>query len=323
MKTTKAAIIIGITTVMTAILLYPTCENSTDIREDCKPVIKNSDTSIKNISYDDNTIYIKTAKVYILYREERSKVRDKNSRLMKTLNDMVVQDAKDNDTLRENANVDGNTPMGSMLKYGSETAKEYVKMYMLRPEIAKAHAEGDIHIHDMDFYPTGTTTCSQIDLTKLFENGFSTGHGFLRKPNSIASYAALTAIAIQANQNDQHGGQSIPNLDRMLTPGIMCSFKKNIKNNLVSSLTIIEDMDTDDAEKKASELISEIEKTIEFKLKNKLNIISFINKSGVCIYRPHCHSCTGILPHLAADCPRALPGKKRACLKPLTRQAPH
>jgi len=225
--------------------------------------------------------YIKTAKVYILYREERSRVRDKNSRLMKTLNDMVIQDAKDNDTLRENANVDGNTPMGSMLKYGSETAKEYVKMYMLRPEIAKAHADGDIHIHDMDFYPTGTTTCSQIDLTKLFENGFSTGHGFLRKPNSIASYAALTAIAIQANQNDQHGGQSIPNLDRMLTPGIICSFKKNIKNNLISSLTIIEEMDTDDAEKKANELISEIEKTIEFKFENKVSIISFINKSGV------------------------------------------
>lgn len=148
--------------------------------------------------------YVKTAKAYILYREDRSRVRDKNSRLMKTLNDMVIQDAKDNDTLRENANVDGNTPMGSMLKFGSETSKEYVKMYMLKPEIAKAHAEGDIHIHDMDFYPTGTTTCSQIDLTKLFENGFSTGHGFLRKPNSIASYAALTAIAIQANQNDQH-----------------------------------------------------------------------------------------------------------------------
>lgn len=225
--------------------------------------------------------YVSTAKAYILYREDRSRVRDKNSRLMKTLNDMVIQDAKDNDTLRENANVDGNTPMGSMLKFGSETSKEYVKMYMLKPEIAKAHAEGDIHIHDMDFYPTGTTTCSQIDLTKLFENGFSTGHGFLRKPNSIASYAALTAIAIQANQNDQHGGQSIPNLDRMLAPGIMCSFKKNIKNNIISSLTIVEDMDVEKASEKATSIISEMEKLFEIKFENKINIISFINKSGI------------------------------------------
>jgi ribonucleoside-triphosphate reductase len=219
--------------------------------------------------------YAKTAKAYILYREERSKIRDKNSRLMKNLNDMVIQDAKDNDTLRENANVDGNTPMGSMLKFGSETAKEYVKMYMLKPEIAKAHADGDIHIHDMDFYPTGTTTCSQIDLTKLFENGFSTGHGFLRKPNSIGSYAALTAIAIQANQNDQHGGQSIPNLDRMLAPGICCSFKKNLTENISSVMNFVYN-DTDAAEK-AKEVITEI--NTELYIANKEKIIEKISES--------------------------------------------
>ena len=221
--------------------------------------------------------YVKTAKAYILYREDRSRVRDKNSRLMKTLNDMVIQDAKDNDTLRENANVDGNTPMGSMLKFGSETAKEYVKMYMLKPEIAKAHAEGDIHIHDMDFYPTGTTTCSQIDLTKLFENGFSTGHGFLRKPNSIASYAALTAIAIQANQNDQHGGQSIPNLDRMLAPGIDCSFKKNLKENINATLNFV--YNDSEADEKAAEIASISFDGLEIKFENKDEIISRISNA--------------------------------------------
>ena len=56
---------------------------------------------------------------------------------------------------------------------------------------------------DLDFYSL-TETCCQIDLEKLFKNGFNTGHGYLREPESIRSYGALTAIALQSNQNDQH-----------------------------------------------------------------------------------------------------------------------
>ena len=103
--------------------------------------------------------------------------------------------------------------MGTMLHYGSTVSKEFAKAYLMKPKFAAAHDSGDIHIHDMDFLPMGTTTCMQIDLNKLFKNGFSTGHGYLRTPNSIMSYAALAAIAIQSNQNEQHGGQSIPAFD--------------------------------------------------------------------------------------------------------------
>lgn len=107
--------------------------------------------------------------------------------------------------------------MGSMLKYGSEGAKQFYEMFVLHPEHAQAHREGDIHIHDLDFY-TLTTTCCQIDLLQLFAGGFSTGHGVLREPKHISSYAALACIAIQSNQNDQHGGQSIVNFDYGLAP---------------------------------------------------------------------------------------------------------
>lgn len=100
-----------------------------------------------------------------------------NTRLMKVYEDLTFQSAKDNDLKRENANIDGDTAMGTMLKYGSVGAKEFNEMYVLAPEHSKAHQEGDIHIHDLDFY-TLTTTCTQIDLTKLFDKGFSTGHGF-------------------------------------------------------------------------------------------------------------------------------------------------
>ena len=148
--------------------------------------------------------HARTAKEYILYRAERTRVREMNTRLMKTLEDLTFKDAEDNDVKRENANIDGDTAMGTMLKYGSESAKQFYEMYVLNPKHAKAHREGDIHIHDLDFL-TLTTTCCQIDIIKLFKDGFSTGHGFLREPNDIQSYSALACIAIQSNQNDQHG----------------------------------------------------------------------------------------------------------------------
>lgn len=165
------------------------------------------------------------AKAYILYRANRTRAREAGTSLMKTIDEITNIDARISDMKRDNANIDGNTAMGSMLQIGAAGAKAYNEMYLLRPEHAKAYREGDIHIHDFDFYSL-TTTCCQIDIIKLFKGGFSTGHGYLREPNSIASYAALAAIAIQSNQNDQHGGQSIPNFDYGMAEGVAKSYRK-------------------------------------------------------------------------------------------------
>lgn len=167
------------------------------------------------------------AKAYILYRSNRAKVREMKTSLMHTLKDITYSDASDSDLKRENANIDGNTPMGTMLKYGAESAKHFNEMCVLEPDIAKAHHDGDIHIHDFDFY-TLTTTCTQIEIRKLFKNGFNTGHGFLREPNNIQSYAALACIAIQSNQNDQHGGQAICDFDYGMALGVKKSFIKEL-----------------------------------------------------------------------------------------------
>ncbi len=183
------------------------------------------------------TGHASTAKAYILYRAERSRLRDLNSDVMKTIEQLTFQDAKDSDVKRENANVNADTAMGTMLKYGSETAKKFYQMYVLEPEHSKAHSDGDIHIHDLDFF-TLTTTCCQIDLIKLFKDGFSTGEGFLREPNSIGSYSALAAIAIQSNQNDQHGGQSIPNFEYAMALGVKKTYKKNYQKNLAKALEL-------------------------------------------------------------------------------------
>ena len=186
------------------------------------------------------------AKNYILYRSERTRKREKNTKLMKIYRDLTFKSAKDNDIKRENANIDGDTAMGTMLKYGSEGAKQFYEMYMLNPKHAKAHREGDIHIHDLDFL-TLTTTCCQIDIDKLFTNGFSTGHGFLREPNDIASYSALSCIAIQSNQNDQHGGQSIPNFDYAMAKGVAKTYKRIYRQNLERALEIITDSENCDS----------------------------------------------------------------------------
>lgn len=167
------------------------------------------------------------AKVYAMYRNERSKQREIRGSLMKALEQLTFQD--EGSVKRENANIDGNTAMGMMLQYGSQASKRFAAHFLLRPEHAELHDSGAIHIHDLDFYAMGTLTCCQIDLVKLFENGFSTGQGSLREPQDIQSYAALAAIAIQSNQNDQHGGQSIPAFDVAMALGVRKTFRTIIR----------------------------------------------------------------------------------------------
>lgn len=134
----------------------------------------------------------------------------------------------DSNLKRDNANINGDTAMGAMLQYGANTAKEYYLDTMIDPDIAKMHREGYIHIHDLDFYGW-TTTCTQIELRKLFKGGFDTGHGHLREPKSIGSYAALAAIAIQSNQNDQHGGQSIVDFDYAMGDGVRLTYERYLR----------------------------------------------------------------------------------------------
>ena len=191
---------------------------------------------LKNKKYDD--VYESTKN----YRERRNQSRllfveeKKMHKFLKTLESLGLKSAHEEDAKREIANVDGDTAMGTMLQYGSTVSKEFAKSYLIKKKFADAHDSGDIHIHDLDFMPMGTTTCLQIDLNKLFKNGFSTGHGFIREPNDIMSYSALAAIAIQANQNDQHGGQAIPALDYYLAPGVLKTYKKQLKQTMYDLL---------------------------------------------------------------------------------------
>lgn len=195
------------------------------------------------------TGHAKTSEEYIVYRTERSRIRNSKSRLMQSIEEITFEDADNADIKRENANINGNTAMGTMLQYGSTVSKEFCKTHVLKPEHSFAHDNGDIHIHDMDFLNMGTLTCCQIDVKKLFKGGFSTGHGFLREPNDIISYSALAAIAIQSNQNDQHGGQSIPYFDYGLAEGVYKTFKTYYISNISKALKLFNNIEDNDSVK--------------------------------------------------------------------------
>jgi len=218
-------------------LYVPTVEQVQDIVEKC--LIESG--------------HAKTAKSYILYRNEHALNRQLNMDLINKFQEIAFSSDMESDMKRENANIDSNTAMGTMLKFGSESAKEFYQLRLMDKRFSDAHKNGEIHIHDMDFYAF-TTTCTQIDLVKLFKGGFSTGHGTIREPNSIASYAALACIAIQSNQNEQHGGQSVPFFDFAMAPGVSKTYEKLVKDNLAKAMDV--HANVFDSEKIADEVCS-------------------------------------------------------------------
>ena len=224
----------------TALEIAKIVEKNLEKKQSALPTVELVQDTVEEVLIEQG--FVRVAKAYILYRVNRTRERDMRSRLMKTFEEITFSESKNSDLKRENANVNADAPMGTMLKYGTEAAKQFNEMFVLKPKHARAHANGDIHIHDMDFL-TLTTTCCQIDIKRLFENGFSTGHGVLRSPNSISVYAALACIAIQSNQNDQHGGQAIPNFDYGMAPGVAKSYIKHFYHNLAKAISLLENMD--------------------------------------------------------------------------------
>jgi len=241
--------------------------------------------------------YVNTAKAYILYRAEHAKIRQSEGDLMEIYTELTFKNAKDADIKRENANIDADTAMGTMLKYGSEGSKYFIDNYILPKDIAAAHINGDIHIHDKDFYML-TETCCQIDLLKLFKNGFSTGHGYLREPNGIQSYSALACIAIQANQNEMHGGQSIPNFDYSMAPGVHKTFRRQYYKALAAFFAIRFDMARSDAEALADAIRSEIDLDVRMGEEERFG-------SALAAYLPKHQEDNGFQPISAAETQKA------------------
>ncbi len=237
-----------------------------DIEANIDPTVEHTQDIIERVLIKNDLA--DCAKEYILYRKQRTDVRTYNAELTKIYRDLTSKSTADMDLKRENANIDANAPMGLMLRFGSEGSKDFVKKYVLKPEHSLAHTNGIIHIHDLDFYLL-TINCCQIGLKDLFKRGFSTGHGFLRDPQSILSASALCCIAIQSNQNDMHGGQSIPMFEYDLAPYVVKSYAKHLSSTIKLVLRL-SDFDrnpillkvSDLYEKEGSVLTDESQKTL-------------------------------------------------------------
>lgn len=164
------------------------------------------------------------------YRERRAQSRKiffdekKQHKFLKALEDLSLK------SVQEDKKTD--SPIEMMLDYGSTVSKEFAKSYLMKKKFAEAHDSGDIFIHDLNFIPIGTTTCCQIDLNKLYEDGFRAGNITIREPKDIMSYSALAVIAINQNQKEQHGCQSIPAFDYYMAKGVIQTFKKQFKQTI-------------------------------------------------------------------------------------------
>ncbi|WP_295022320.1 anaerobic ribonucleoside triphosphate reductase [uncultured Porphyromonas sp.] len=189
------------------------------------------------------------AKKYIIYREWRTVQREKRTTLKRTMDGIVS--IEKNDINLGNANMSAYTPSGQMMTFASEVTKDYAMKYLLSAPFARAHAAGDIHIHDLDYYPTKTATCVQYDLADLFERGFHTKNGSIRTPQNIQSYATLATIIFQTNQNEEHGGQAIPAFDFFMAPGVRKTFIRQLADRLLYAHSLLSGRSFSDEERKA------------------------------------------------------------------------
>ncbi|MCD8237037.1 MAG: anaerobic ribonucleoside triphosphate reductase [Prevotellaceae bacterium] len=220
--------------------------------------------------------YPDVAKKYILYREWRNTERNRKTKMKREMDGIVAIDK--NDVNLSNANMSSHTPAGQMMTFASEVTKDYTYRYLLPKRFAEAHQQGDIHIHDLDYYPTKTTTCIQYDLADLFNRGFRTKNGSIRTPQSIQSYATLATIVFQTNQNEQHGGQAIPAFDFFMAPGVLKSYRKNLVSYL-SLAASVEGTELDDESLK--NIVGEHVHSIEMKEEDKQNLQAAVRSAGV------------------------------------------
>lgn len=190
------------------------------------------------------------AKAFILYRDERNRARETKSDIVKTIKEITESDIKSSNILRDNANESGATPAGTYGKIASETNKMYNLLNNINRKYAQEHKDGHLHIHDLNQYNL-TFNCLFAPVGKLLKTGFDSGTGYLRSPKSIQTAAALTAVILQLQSNQQYGGIADDNLDFDLAPFVDISFRKNLKTELVRYLEYNpehEDIDLNDVE---------------------------------------------------------------------------
>lgn len=211
------------------------------------------------------------AKAYILYRNERKYVRDKQAELYLDAQSKIKEVMSMKGIENSNANVDEGSFSGKNAKVTSHFLKEYALNNLMDKDVAQAHRDGRLYTHDLDNYCSGMHNCLNIDFEDLFQNngGFATRNGDVRKPNDIMTFFQLVAVVFQCQSQVQYGGVGANKIDYDGAPYVAITFKKCFKDAL---------MDLNDL---SSEAASNIIDTIEFE---QGDIIKLENEKLKCTY---------------------------------------
>ena len=189
------------------------------------------EVQLKENNYED--VY----KSFSEYRENRAQSRElfltekRKHKFLKALEKLGLKTKENAEVILDNKNA-----MQTMIAYGSTVSEEFATSYLIKKKFAENHENGDIYIHNIDFYPMGTTENCLIDLDKLFEDGFSTENSSIREPQNILTYSILSIIAISGNQKDQNGEQGISAFDYYMAPGVLKTFKKQFRQTIYDIL---------------------------------------------------------------------------------------
>lgn len=168
------------------------------------------------------------AKEYILYREERTKIRDRKS----NFTEAALKTIKAENVKNANANVDELSFGGRKFEAAGILMKKIAIEEYIDPIVAQAFKENRIYIHDMDNYATGMHNCLFVDLARLLREGFITRNGDVRPANSINTAFQLTAVIFQCQSQVQFGGVASAHIDFDLAPYVRKSFKKHYIDGL-------------------------------------------------------------------------------------------
>lgn len=161
---------------------------------------------------------------YKKFYEETIKEKEQQKKVF----DSIIN-VETNDITRENANMNADTPAGMMMKFASESTKEYVDEVLLSSDVRDYIKNNIIHVHDKDYYPTKSLTCVQTPLDKVLETGFVTGHASIRPAKHIETASMLACISMETSQNEQHGGQSLPAFDFYMAPYVRLTYIEELK----------------------------------------------------------------------------------------------
>lgn len=168
------------------------------------------------------------ARSYILYRNNRTKIRENKTQLMKEISEKLMAANVQN----QNANVDEKSFGGRVGEASDTVLKKYALDNCMSEMSKNNHINNEIYVHDLNSYAVGMHNCLSIPFDKLLENGFNTRQTDVRPAQSVSTAFQLVAVIFQLQSLQQFGGVSATHLDWTMVPYVRKSFRKHYINGL-------------------------------------------------------------------------------------------